>query len=318
MKTMKGTALAVAVAAALGATAVAQADTILYGSVRPSVDYTEYDGVADDDGTWDVVNNASRLGVKGSEDLGNGLAAVYQYEFGVDVADTGTLGGRLAYVGLKGSFGTVALGRQWTVFYNNVGATTDVFNGSLSAENYLGAGGMTRTGNVLAYISPDFSGLTIQAAAVIDGSNGTEGEDVDAYQLGATYKNGGLLVGAGYHGDQNGDVDIWGLTGSYTFDAFSITGLYQSYTDDNNEANDKDAYELLGAYTFGSNVVRASWGQVDPENGDKQDTWILGYQYNLSKRTRLWAEYGDSEATINQANGSESVSNLSLGIRHDF
>ena len=83
---MKKTVLALAVAAALAAPLAAQADTVLYGSARVSVDYNDEkpglldkaSGASDPDGYWDVINNDSLLGVMGSEELGGGLSAVYQ------------------------------------------------------------------------------------------------------------------------------------------------------------------------------------------------------------------------------------------------
>ena len=87
---MKKSTLALALGAALGVSAVSQADTILYGSARVSVDWVNPDidnhdlgpffGIDNKD-YWEVFDNASRLGVKGSEDLGAGLSAIYQYEF---------------------------------------------------------------------------------------------------------------------------------------------------------------------------------------------------------------------------------------------
>jgi predicted porin len=82
---MKKSTLALAVAAAL-ATSAAVADTTLYGSARVSIDYEDIDNGTS---TWDVRNNSSRLGVRGEEDLGGGLSAIYQYEFGVDMTEGG-------------------------------------------------------------------------------------------------------------------------------------------------------------------------------------------------------------------------------------
>lgn len=70
---MKKSVLALAVVAALAAPLAAQADTILYGSARVSVDYNDDDNLFNlfqGNASWDVVNNASRIGVQGSEDLG--------------------------------------------------------------------------------------------------------------------------------------------------------------------------------------------------------------------------------------------------------
>lgn len=85
---MRKSIVALAVAGVLAASAVAQAETTLYGSARIGVEYTQ--GKGDDKlSSWDVANQASRLGVKGSEDLGGGLSAIYQYEFGVAIDGNG-------------------------------------------------------------------------------------------------------------------------------------------------------------------------------------------------------------------------------------
>jgi len=124
---MNKSILALAVAAALATPLTAQADTILYGSARVSVDYNDEDGLGND-AYWDIANNDSRLGVQGVEDLGGGLSAVYQYEFGVDVTGGGNFeSNRPKFVGLKGGFGKVTVGMQYTPYYN-VAGVTDIFN----------------------------------------------------------------------------------------------------------------------------------------------------------------------------------------------
>ncbi|HXH01751.1 MAG TPA: porin [Candidatus Competibacteraceae bacterium] len=332
---MNKSVIALAVAAALGMSAAAQADTTLYGSVRVSVDYYDpsYDmapGFAEPEETWDVVNQASRLGVKGSEDLGGGLSAIYHYEFGVDAADSGNIGGRLAYVGLRGGFGEFTIGRQWTPLNNALDSVTDDFNGTLSgaAYNASGINGTGRVGNQLIYTTPDFAGFTAQVGLVVDGSDtGPDNEDADIWMINGVYQNGGLFVGAGYQADERAEQDTWGVGAGYDFDfGLYLGGLYMS-----NEDTDVQSYDLLAKYTFGGNVLRASWGRVDPDEGEEADTWIVGYQYNLSKRTRVWAEYGNTEdpgligadPVITNTAGNvvgvfDDANNLSIGIRHDF
>ena len=154
---MKKSALALAVAAAVGASGVATADTILYGSARPSVDWQNFDGALLDigsnapltnnygdlsDGMWDVHDNSSRLGVRGSEDLGGGLSAIYQFEFGVDMTDGGNfVSNRPKWVGLKGdSWGSVTAGTQWTAYYNVLGATDQFNSNRIFRSNSPGCG----------------------------------------------------------------------------------------------------------------------------------------------------------------------------------
>ncbi len=186
---MKKSTLAMAVAAALaGFGTVAQADTTLYGSARVSVDYDELNSdyvrlpngdlerifIGND--AWDVFNNASRLGVRGEEDLGGGLSAIYQYEFGVDITDGGNFNSnRPKWVGLKGSsWGSITAGTQWTPYYNVIGVG-DIFNSSKVFNNatYLGNTFGLRMDNSLIYSSPNWSGFGFQAMLVMNGSCGT-------------------------------------------------------------------------------------------------------------------------------------------------
>ena len=111
--------LAIAVGAAMiaGATAATAGEAELYGKIHMSIDSMDND-VADDpltvanesqDGIF-VSSNSSRLGIKGSEDLGNGLSVVYKYEMQTDYSSVKLDGSRNAYAGLKGGFGQVELG----------------------------------------------------------------------------------------------------------------------------------------------------------------------------------------------------------------
>lgn len=203
---MKKSALALAVAAALGVSA-AQAEsrvTTLYGSARVSVDWnkTSIDNdVAevfniDNNPFWEVFNNASRLGVIGAEDLGSGWSAFYQYEFGVNVTGSSKSGqdywdqsNRPRLVGLKSDFGALSLGTQYTPFYNVLGYTdtfndsktfgNDYFLGSTTGNNanniygipivYSKGIGAIRRGKSVVYSTPNWDGLSAQGMLVMDG-----------------------------------------------------------------------------------------------------------------------------------------------------
>ena len=94
----------------MAASSSAFAGADVYGQVRMSVD--NVDSSAANSDQWLVSDRVSRIGVKGSEDLGGGMAAVYGLEFGVPVDSTGTPSARNQFVGLKGGFGTVLIGRH--------------------------------------------------------------------------------------------------------------------------------------------------------------------------------------------------------------
>jgi predicted porin len=315
---MKKTAIALALAGMAAAPLAAMADTTVYGSVRLSETWTD---IEDGDDFWDVRNESSRLGFRGSEDLGNGLAAIYHYEFGVDASDTADIGGsdvggRLAYVGLTGGFGQVSLGRQWNPYYFAVGGEVDVFNGINSSNGYYAnsvAGvSQTRDGNLLVYMTPSFNGLVGAVAVQNDGQDGNDG--ADSYQAAATYDNGPLFLGAGWRqvdsevNVTDNDVDQYGVQGRFNLGIFGIAGSWQEVDDGDDKTWD---YDVVGSVGFGNNTLRLAYYDVE----DTSDGWIVGLQHNLSKRSRLWVEYGDNS---NDDDTIADVSNLSIGMRHDF
>ncbi len=352
---------ALAAAGALVLAAAAQAETTLYGSARLGVSYTDLDknfrGVEYPNGNFsDVKNEASRLGVKGSEDLGGGLSAIYQYEFGVnaDGSNDGSgnpLGQRLSWVGLKGGFGSVTLGRQWSPYYNAVGLG-DVWNSDDTALSYYALGIPHRISNALIYASPSFSGLGVSGAIVVDGQGNDLGgvaekkDGIDMYDVAVSYVNGPLTLGAAYRGCESvgcgeggrqpnstvdrigfpADSSVWGVAGSYEFGGvFKLIATFQRADLGEIDAEPM-AYDLTGEYKIGNGIARAAWGRVDLDDDgvddDQHDIWKVGYQHDLSRRTRLWFEYVDSEFATGGGNVANAVgdvySNVSIGMRHDF
>ena len=270
---MKKSALALAVAAALvGFGSAAYADTTLYGSARVSVDYDEWNSdyvqingrlvrtrIGSD--AWDVYNNTSRLGVRGEEDLGGGLAAIYQYEFGVDVTEgTNLNSNRPKWVGLKGSsWGSVTAGTQWTPYYNVVGIG-DIFNSSKVFDNdtYLGNTFALRMDNSLIYSTPNWSGFSAQAMLVMNGqcpptdpqtsselrygtacsqtrAQGTTNllpanlsDSVDMWNIGLSYKNGPFFAGATYIALEGDNYDNFPTSPTWDGDQWAVAFGYNS------------------------------------------------------------------------------------------
>jgi len=366
---MKKSILALAVATALATPFAAQADTILYGSARVSVDYSDDESLLDSDGSWDVVNNSSRLGVLGSEDLGGGLSAVYQYEFGVDLTEGGNFeGNRPKFVGLKGGFGTLTLGTQETPYYH-VAGITDVFNTdrSLGATSFLGGsfngfslnttndrdlgdGSLFRLDNSIYYSTPDFSGFSGEAMLVMNGSvNDAQGysDGVDLWNIAAKYSNGPFFAGISYislDADNNFligdgisvdlDLDQWIVGLGYSGGPFSVGFIYEQGTLNEFgllgtaringvrllDGDDANNWYLTGEYRFGNNTVRAAYGQLNtefniPGDDDTIDNYLVGYQYDFSKRTRIWVEYVGRSAD-NVLYGDQNA--VSIGTRVDF
>jgi len=311
--------LTMAVAAAFVAPLTASADAIMYGRVNVNLVHEDAELTVCTDGcqsasdeAWDLQNNASRIGVKGSEDLGNGLAAIFQFEFGVDASDSGDLSGRLAYAGLTGGFGTVAVGRQWTPYYGSVDKT-DIMQVNNMNSHYLG---LTRVGNAVAYVTPNFNGLSGKVALVIDNGGAEDtGEDfADWTNVSLDYDNGPLSIGASWLRENSGEEDLWGLAGKYNFGMFALIGQYE------NAEDDVTSWALGGEVYFGNNTLRAVYGDMDFGDLGDGTNWAVGVEHNFSKRTRIFAEYQDFDAEANLANESAKaeLKRFGVGIRHDF
>jgi predicted porin len=161
---------------------------------------------------------SNRFGLKGSEDLGNGLKAIYQIELGVNFAarDNNILSGnnggvsiRNSFVGLAGSFGTALIGRHDTPLKISTGKL-DLFSDTMADYNGTVGFDDIRADNAVAYISPSFSGFSFMGALVAPGgatANGAININSDsiagAYSLAAIYNNGPFYASAAYESLSN-------------------------------------------------------------------------------------------------------------------
>ncbi|AIO69951.1 porin [Burkholderia oklahomensis] len=234
---MKKLALSTLSLALLGAAGAAQAQSsvTLYGVIDTSITYVH--------GNNGQANNAwlmgsgnlqgSRWGLKGTEDLGSGLKAIFQLENGFNSND-GTLGqgkrmfGRQAFVGLQSDqYGTLTLGRQYDPIVDLVQpVTADNYFGSLFAtpgdvdnnDNSL------RVNNTVKYTSPVFAGFQFEALYGFSGIAGSPGTG-QTWSAAAAYNNGPLGIAAGYFHASNsaplGTTGVrtgWGSSSDAIFD----------------------------------------------------------------------------------------------------
>jgi predicted porin len=158
------------------------------------------------------VGSVSRLGFRGSEDLGHGLTAIFVLEMGAkidtgEIDAAGTIFNRQALVGLKSAtFGTLTLGRQYTPYYLTLSSVADPF-GTAYAGNiknlFPTAGANTRTSNTVMYASPILRGVSAELAYAVGEQVGS---NVAGRQYGAAlaYAGGPLNVRLAYNNRNNG------------------------------------------------------------------------------------------------------------------
>jgi predicted porin len=315
---MKKNLIALAVAAAVAAPMAASADATIYG--RMHLDFASVSN--GDESTMAVTNNASRIGFKGSEDLGGNLKAFWQIEssLGNDSSaySGGTLASRNTFAGISGGFGAALLGRHDTP-YKIIGRKVDLFGDQYGDTRALTNlfGQDARANNVLAYSTPNLGGfkalLAYVAPNAVDNDATPEDEGGASYSINATWSNdmlwfGGAYQDMAYTGDFDDGVSAWRLAGSVKLAGFKIVGGYTDQTGKTVGAGDDGltTYGLGASYTFGGKyVVKGQYymGTYSPDGGDDidADTGSIGFDYKMSKKTTVGAYY----SMINNSDDAE-------------
>ncbi len=205
--------IAAAVAGAL-ATPVAIADVAVSGSIRTGVEYTGSE--------WVVADNFSRLRFKASSDLGNGQSAYMGYEFRVNSAQGSIVTGntqRLSYVGIKGDWGSLSLGSQWSTLFNTVGTFVDKSN-RYGGLGYWGEGGGQYRMKDSVALMTNIGGFSISADAQMNAG----GDDLDRATIGTNINVGGVAIGAAWQ--DNGNSDFTGIGASISLAGVALSGGY--------------------------------------------------------------------------------------------
>lgn len=338
---MQPTATAIAIAL-LAASGIALAQTgnpaTLYGRIYVTIESVEARGGAPGanppiDSRIRVSDQSSYLGVRGTEDLGGGLSALYQLEtaFPAD-ASTSTFANRNSAVGLEGAWGTVIAGR-WDAPMKATAFRADAF-GDLTIGGYTAAMGGSgtekiqasfnrRDPNVIQYWSPNLSGFE---ARLSYSANESKTAFVDPRRFGAslTYARGPLYAGAAY--DELRDNPFVGgtpldkqsagaLFGTYAAGPVKLGLLFQDIERDGftrQRAWLGHVVWVAGKHEFiyqyqqaegGENEENAAGGpsiaappkvlSLPPPGKPRCTVNEIGYRYTISKRTFLMAQYVD-------------------------
>ena len=308
------------VAAALGLAFAApvfadSSNVTLYGRIHQALDHqsTEAGGV-DRGGNFAVEDVSSRLGVRGVEDLGGGLSAIFAYEFGVNTDEVASgqvnaagtssnnaLNTRHAYVGLKGAYGLFVIGSQdggndsQAPLYNQASLIGSVSNngGPLttvgSSVDGLGQA-ITRdqrVGNSFGYAG-NFGGVQINARhALEDGTNDAANNNgaalkennIRSTEIAATYKVGALTIGGGLQ----------------SFDAQQVTQNALDVSSDIERVVQAVASYNFGTFTLGGLVAQKSLYSAAANGEDSDTEFALSATLPLSANSGVFGIYADSE-----------------------
>jgi predicted porin len=319
------TSLSVISLAMLGVAGAAHAQTsvTLYGTIDTSISYVNH--AQGGQSLWTLGNSSfgnlsgTRWGVKGSEDLGGGLAAIFQLENGFNpstgqLAQGGRLFGRQAYVGLTSTqYGAVTLGRQYDPLIDLVqGITEDNYFGSVFAtagdvDNYDNS---FRVSNAVKYASPVWSGFQFETMYAFGGTAGSTGAQ-QSYAVAAAYNRGPLSLAAGYFYASNSEATVvrtnsFTSTSDGTFDGPINLG----YSSAHSLAIARVAGQyVIGPFTVGAGYSNAQYRRDNASlfaDNEKYNTgqgffnWqatpamLVGVGYSYTKSS------GDTSATYHQ------------------
>jgi predicted porin len=323
MKRITLSTLSLALLGAAGA-AHAQSSVTLYGTIDTAVTFIHNANAAGQN-QWSVGNasngdlSGTRWGLKGSEDLGGGLKAIFQLENGFNpstggLAQGGREFGRQAFVGLSADqYGTFTLGRQYDPLVDLVqGITADNYFGSTFAtagdvDNYDNS---SRTSNAIKYVSPVFSGFQVEGMYALGGVAGQTGSG-QTWSAAASYS-------AGYFVADNETTDGlvrastatgsgWASTSDGTFDG-SLINLGLQSAKSINIARVAAQY-VAGPFTFGAGYSNAQYkadGQSAFASTEKFNTGQGFLDYQLTPAMLLGVGYsytkssGETGATYHQ------------------
>ncbi|MDB5764253.1 MAG: porin [Herminiimonas sp.] len=328
---MKKAFFALAVLGAVSGAAFAQSSVEVYGIVDMGL-------VHENNGTTSATRldsgnvYGSRLGFRGTEDLGGGLSALFNLESGFNVdtgAGQGPLFNRQSFVGLKGSAGTVTLGRQYTTLFRAQLAYDPFFTGFAgNAGRMMSNGGGpngARTDNSIFYVTPTVNGFEGQLQY---GLGEQAGDNSKLRETGAAvgYAKDRLSMKLAYHNanDATGNTSTknTNLSGTYDFGVAKVYAAYQlNKTDSVLDTRDG----LIGvSVPFGAGKFIASYiRKNDRINANANATQLAaGYIYGLSKRTDLYTSVSniknDSGSSIRVLTGGNSDRLFNAGISHKF
>lgn len=281
----------------IGLMGFAQAQVTVYGKARV---YEESTQVGAASAVVSLTNDSSRLGIKGGEDLGNGLRAGFVIEtgYGADAPAATTLGDRVSILSLSNKFGSIAGGRD----KHSVARVLDNFD---SMSNTFGASASvihssqgTRLQNALFLSATPVAGLTVNyqnANSEVAGSTNAQAGSVD-------YTVGPFAASLARY--DNGTTSASNTLGAkYKYANTTVFGMYSNDT----VANVASTGKSVGAtHAMGAVTALAFYGEKESTKA-----YNLGATYNLSKNTMLHARYAKESAAVD-------TTKMGLGMEMNF
>ncbi len=270
----------------------------------------------------EVKSNASRIGFEGTHELSEGLEVVYKAEFEVDIdGDGDVFKARNQYIGLKGVFGEVLLGRNDSMLKQSQGKT-DLFSDLNADIKYLWAG-ENRLNDTISYKSPKFSGFQLGATYMAE----DEVDGKDAFSIAAFYGDKKLeksvffasvamdseVKGKSKDGAVSGYFDTVRATVQGKLAGVTL-GLMVQNQEDIDTGAEMNGIMVSAKYKIGAATLKGQYQIADHKDGDKNTGVTAGVDYKLAKSTKLYAFY----TTFDISTDNRDENYLAAGIQYKF
>lgn len=333
------TPIRIAAAVALAAVACstfAQSSVTIYGIVDAAFERATNGAGTTISRMVSGQGSTSRLGFRGTEDMGGGLRAIFNLEAQVNMTNGGGGGpggaisfNRQSWVGLAGDWGQLTLGRQFRPEARAVFGMDPFDAGSVASPPNTYANTVFRSDNAVIYESPRFAGFVARAMYAFGNNPGGVHGALDDMGGSLQYYNGALYVAYAFDSLRNAtatDHRKWNtFGGSYDFGVAKLYGAYRTRKEAIVGLDEKNYWLGVGV-PVGALTLQGTVGRVDDRSALNRDAraWSVGAEYLLSKRTDLYFRYAnlrdENGATFGLDNGINGPHPRSFvtGLRHRF
>lgn len=269
----------------------------------------------------EIKSNASRIGLKGDYKINDSLKVVYKAEFEVDLDGDGDVWkARNQYIGLKGGFGEVLLGKNDSMLKQSQGKT-DIFSDHNADIKYLWVG-ENRLSDTLSYKSPKFSGFQLGATYVAeDDVDGKDAFSVAAFYGDKKLKKTKVFASVAMDSEVKGKSKDGAASGYFDTVRATVQGKLAGFTIGlmlQNQENIDTGAEMDGAmvsakYKIGAATLKGQYQIADHKDGDDRSGITAGVDYKLAKSTKLYAFY-----TSFDLDTDNDEDYLAAGIQYNF
>ncbi len=320
MKLVK-TTLALATCSALSLSVMAAEIEIPSIDIYGRADLSFQSSDSGDGSFTEIKSNASRLGFKGDYKINDNLTVVYKAEFEVDLDGDGDVWkARNQYVGLKGGFGEVLLGKNDSMLKQSQGKT-DLFSDLNADIKYLWVG-ENRLSDTLSYKSPKFNGFQLGATYVAE----DEVDGKDAFSVAAFYgdkklKKSKIFASIAMDSEVKGKSKDGAVSGYFDTVRATVQGKLAGFTlglmvqnqEDIDTGAEMDGIMVSAKYNVGAATLKGQYQLADHKEGDDRSGITAGVDYKLAKSTKLYAFY----TSFDMDTGNDE-DYLAAGIQYNF